>query len=287
MEEIFPRAMLMRNEQVLLEYRPKLIAWLVGGIIWFVISFMITIIIAGVSYNISVAILLFNPFGPFWPLLYLLFKYIECLNIFYAITDKRVIILKGTFSKSLIDAGLDRIQNTFVQLGVIDKLLGAGSIKFATAGTLGTEITWEKVPNPMEIQPKILEIMEQRNEQIRGPRTHIENLNVLVTDRSRGIPLPGDSGQLPGITGQSKKRIDINSLRRLPSTSQSSGSEVNVDSQLTACTTNIKCPVDGKIIHSGELAFKCPVCGAFYHPSCVKQHLRISNNCLICRKKLI
>jgi uncharacterized membrane protein YdbT with pleckstrin-like domain len=83
----------------------------------------------------------------------------------YLITDQRVIIQSGAIGKDTRFIDLDKIQETQVKVGFIDRRFGTGSILILTAGQVamgnigGDTVSWEFGPLP-KVTPGISVIRE-------------------------------------------------------------------------------------------------------------------------------
>lgn len=72
--------------------------------------FMIPVMLLGISATIS----------P-------LYRLLEFKNVYYVITDKRVLIQNGLIGRDFQIIDFDKIQSAEVRVGILDKLLGGGS----------------------------------------------------------------------------------------------------------------------------------------------------------------
>ena len=70
-------------------------------------------------------------FGPF------LFQLLRYRNTEYMITDKRIITQTGAIGLDTRFVDFEKVQEVYVQIGVIDKLFGTGSLYAMTAGFSG------------------------------------------------------------------------------------------------------------------------------------------------------
>jgi uncharacterized membrane protein YdbT with pleckstrin-like domain len=68
----------------------------------------------------------------------------------YAVTNKRVIIKVGIFSRKTLEMNLSKIESIGVDQGILGKILGYGSIRIT--GTGATKETFYKVGSPMELK---------------------------------------------------------------------------------------------------------------------------------------
>jgi uncharacterized membrane protein YdbT with pleckstrin-like domain len=73
----------------------------------------------------------------------------------YILTDRRLIRQKGVLNVNVFECRLDRLQNTFILRTLVQRVLGIGTIFFATAGTGGIEATWLHIRNPGDVHREI------------------------------------------------------------------------------------------------------------------------------------
>lgn len=78
----------------------------------------------------------------------------------YIVTNKRVIEGSGIIGHSYIDCSLGRIQNTMVNISILGRMLGYGTVRITTASNSKFAIKWENVRDPLGIQRKISEAVE-------------------------------------------------------------------------------------------------------------------------------
>ena len=84
------------------------------------------------------------------------FAFLQWLSRTYVLTDKRVIRIRGVLTIDVFQCSLVRIQNTFLVLTLPQRLLGLGSIVFATAGTGSVEAIWQHIKNPLSIHQQLI-----------------------------------------------------------------------------------------------------------------------------------
>jgi hypothetical protein len=79
----------------------------------------------------------------------------------FIVTDQRLIQIsqKGLFNRSVVDIGLDKIQNINYQInGVQETLLGFGTI---LVQTFVGDLVMDNIHHPQEVQEKIVKIIKQ------------------------------------------------------------------------------------------------------------------------------
>jgi len=84
----------------------------------------------------------------------------------YVLTNRRVMRIRGVFNVDIFECPLVKIQNTFVTLSIVQRVLRLGSVHFATAGTGQVEASWQHVGRPLEVHQKVRETI--RRAQNRG-----------------------------------------------------------------------------------------------------------------------
>lgn len=97
-------------------------------------------------------------------LLYFIVKWFKWGSTVYAVTDERIITQKGILNKTYEDIPLGMVANMNVSQSIGKRMLGYGTINFATQsaqGRMGT-IKWEAVPDPLRVRSKVQEVMDTR-----------------------------------------------------------------------------------------------------------------------------
>lgn len=74
----------------------------------------------------------------------------------FAITNKRLIIKVGLISRRTLEMNLSKIESVNVNQGILDRILGAGSIM--VIGTGGTRELFEGIADPMAFRKKFQEV---------------------------------------------------------------------------------------------------------------------------------
>lgn len=78
----------------------------------------------------------------------------------YFLTNHRVIIRKGLFSKKVVYAQYEKIQNVRVSKNIGERMVDIGDIYIDTSGGDQTELVILDIPDPEKIQRMILQGME-------------------------------------------------------------------------------------------------------------------------------
>ncbi len=91
----------------------------------------------------------------------LLWQSLEWFGLIYVLTDRRVIRRSGIVRVSVFEASLRTIQHTSVFQTVRERLLGLGSIGFATAGSDVFDAFWVTVRRPFAVHKVVVEAIER------------------------------------------------------------------------------------------------------------------------------
>jgi membrane protein YdbS with pleckstrin-like domain len=97
-------------------------------------------------------------------LLYFIAKWFRWGSTVYAVTDERIITQRGILNKVYEDIPLGMITNMNVSQTLGKRMLGYGTVYFATQSSQGRKgsIVWEAVPKPLAVRRKIQEVMDVR-----------------------------------------------------------------------------------------------------------------------------
>ena len=91
----------------------------------------------------------------------LAFASLQWLSRFYILTDRRVIRVKGVLRVRVFECALCRIQHTELVLSLPERILGLGTVLFATAGTGVPEAAWAIIARPAEIHEIVIEYVRR------------------------------------------------------------------------------------------------------------------------------
>jgi hypothetical protein len=92
---------------------------------------------------------------------------LQWISRLYVLTDRRIMRIRGVFSIEIFECLLVKIQNTYLTLAWYERLLGLGSIFFATAGTAGIEAAWTNINQPLDVHELVRKAI--RDAQTRWP----------------------------------------------------------------------------------------------------------------------
>ncbi len=92
---------------------------------------------------------------------WLLWQCVEWWGLVYVLTDRRVMRRSGVLRVTVFDAPLRNIQHTSVFQPLRERLLGLGSIGFATAGSDVFDAFWVMIRQPFAVHKVVVETIER------------------------------------------------------------------------------------------------------------------------------
>ena len=169
-----PTEILTTGEQPLYETRPLLWPLLVGPALFCIVGIVIFVIAQQIQLEfirtitgqvplefirmiirwIGIGILLAGLLG-------VLSRWLRWSYTVYAVTNRRILRQTGIIGKSYVDCSLSRVQTLYLQIPILGRIFGFGSIRVATAGGAGIEIQWEGVKQPRNAHRTLNEVIEQ------------------------------------------------------------------------------------------------------------------------------
>lgn len=174
-----PRGMLSSDERMIFESRPSAIKYMVSATAVILIGILALVVYVW-KYLPDPPELpyiqehLDGEYGQYveWAALgifalcfvYFVVRWLRWGSTVYAITDERIIIQRGILNKTYEDIPLGMVTNVSVSQSIGKRMLGYGTIHFATQSSQGRRgaIVWEAVPGPLSVRRKIQEVMDVR-----------------------------------------------------------------------------------------------------------------------------
>lgn len=211
----FSDANLHRDEQIVLDLHPHWVMLAKG-----IAILVVTVLVGGwllwfadlndgalknvVTFVASIAIVA--------SLLYTLQRWVSWISTNFVVTTDRCIYRSGIFAKSGIEIPLDRINTIFFNQGVIDRLIGAGTLTIESASEKGEQV-FNNVRDPVAVQQVLYQQMEDNEnrkfDRVRGPVQQVsvaDELAKLVALHEQGhlsdAEFEAQRTQLLGGSGQ-------------------------------------------------------------------------------------
>ena len=162
------KKVLENKERVIYEGKPKYDAYLLQMII----GSIILGVVLGVAGWFFFKITLWSVFiGILALILGIILGHLYYSKLYYAITDKRIIIQSGIIGTDFKSIDYDQIQNISLDVGIIGVMMHVGTIKIFTGELMGggksvqpkyDEIKF--IPTPYEIMKKLQTNLSKRKE---------------------------------------------------------------------------------------------------------------------------
>jgi uncharacterized membrane protein YdbT with pleckstrin-like domain len=95
----------------------------------------------------------------------LLIGWLRRLSTKYLITTQRLRISRGIVRRHVQETRLERVQNVNYQQGVLDRVLGVGTVDFDTAGTDDAEFRFDWVNGPEDVVRAVDHAVQEAREE--------------------------------------------------------------------------------------------------------------------------
>jgi uncharacterized membrane protein YdbT with pleckstrin-like domain len=156
---------LRQNERELYEGRPSWRALMSFYAIGIGVAVAVVVILGFLADNMGTAIVIAAVIAG----LTLVIGYVRRIGTKYLITTQRLRISRGILRKKVQETRLERVQNVNYQQGVLDRLLGVGTVDFDTAGTDDSEFRFEWVNGPEDVVHAVDHAVEEARGATPGP----------------------------------------------------------------------------------------------------------------------
>ncbi len=190
----------------------------IGMIIWFVISSYFLLALAAMFPSVAAAFFLIWFLISFLPLL---LRIMNWRNTFYALTDQRMLMGSGAFSRKviavtyeraggMIDYATYRITGTYVSQGYLGRMSDYGTVVFITNRG---NVFWKCVRHPLDLRKFIEETVKRAQYE-----EHVKNVAVdAAVNRAAQISVDQQYGILPKTGAQTRIQIPPIEAQPLPS----------------------------------------------------------------------
>ncbi len=91
----------------------------------------------------------------------LLWGVAEWVNRLYVLTDRRLIVRSGVIRLFVFQTSLRNIQHTSIFISLRERLLGLGTIGFATSGSDSFDAWWDYIRRPVETHRVIIDTIHR------------------------------------------------------------------------------------------------------------------------------
>ena len=153
---------LMKDEKILKTLKPSRWAyfwWYSIGVIWLIFGGSPIIIMGVVLMEYSSIALLLIMLGLGIPVLIIVITELVRKGNTYYITDRRTIHEFTFLKRDFSSAAYDKIQDLHITQGIIERIVGIGTIHINTAGSTFIEVRFKGISDPISVKRVIEEIM--------------------------------------------------------------------------------------------------------------------------------
>jgi uncharacterized membrane protein YdbT with pleckstrin-like domain len=133
-----------RGEELILVLRPHWIFVLIDRP-WVMVA---AIAAAGLGFSLGDGVVRFA--SAVIPVAWVLWQLAERASRTFVLTDRRVVMAAGVLRQAVVDAPLGNVRQVSLFRSIPERLLGLGTLGFATAGTGGQDLIWRHIDRPME-----------------------------------------------------------------------------------------------------------------------------------------
>lgn len=205
---MFPRKLLIPGEDVVLELRPHPVA-LALPLVAFVVATALAVWVASKTDGIVVWIV-----WAAWLALILGFdvpRVVGWWTSIFVVTTDRVISREGFIAKRSMEIPLDQVNDVRFDQGIVDRILGAGTLLIQSASTTGTN-SFDHIRRPEDVQRTIFHQGElNRQRTARGTR-HAAEPGAPVSPAAPARPDGPSSGAgpaSPSVTTELERLADL------------------------------------------------------------------------------
>lgn len=118
-------------------------------------------------------------------------------NMFYALTDRRIIVRSGLVGIDYQSVGYKDVQNVNLRVGVFDKLMKVGDLYFVTAAGGGKNVFFD-IENPYEVYKTAQKIVADIQTDIAFPNAYRPQENAGYGTQYTGAQPQGKEGGKQG-----------------------------------------------------------------------------------------
>jgi uncharacterized membrane protein YdbT with pleckstrin-like domain len=156
---------LRSGERELYEGRPSWRALMSFYVLGIGIAVGVLVILGFLADNMSTAVVIAVVIAG----LTLVVGYVRRIGTKYLITTQRLRISRGIVRKKVQETRLERVQNVNYEQGVIDRVLGVGTVDFDTAGSDDAEFKFVWVNGPEQVVHAVDRAVEEARGATPGP----------------------------------------------------------------------------------------------------------------------
>jgi uncharacterized membrane protein YdbT with pleckstrin-like domain len=186
----FPTRLLIDGEELVMDLRPHWIALIMPAVA--TIAALAVMIVLYETFDEDILDNVVGVAGALFLLAYPVRKLVDWLTSHFVVTSDRIIHRRGFIAKYSMEVPLEAINDVRFEQGVIDRVIGAGTLVVQSASEAGRQV-FDHIRKPEEVQKTIYhqgELNQQR--MMRGnaggtSRSAASELERLADLRARGV----------------------------------------------------------------------------------------------------
>jgi uncharacterized membrane protein YdbT with pleckstrin-like domain len=186
----FPTRLLVEGEELVFDLRPHLIALVMPAIA--TVATLAVLIVLYETFDEPVLDMVVGIAGTLFLLAYPVRKVVDWLTSHFVVTSDRIIHRRGFIAKYSMEVPLEAINDVRFEQGVIDRVIGAGTLVVQSASEAGRQV-FDHIRKPEEVQKTIYHQGELNQQRMMrgnaGTTSHsaASELERLADLRARGV----------------------------------------------------------------------------------------------------
>jgi uncharacterized membrane protein YdbT with pleckstrin-like domain len=186
----FPTRLLIDGEELVMDLRPHWIALIMPAVA--TIAALAVMIVLYETFDEDILDNVVGVAGALFLLAYPVRKLVDWLTSHFVVTSDRIIHRRGFIAKYSMEVPLEAINDVRFEQGVIDRIIGAGTLVVQSASEAGRQV-FDHIRKPEEVQKTIYhqgELNQQRMMSGRAsgsPHSSTSELERLADLRARGV----------------------------------------------------------------------------------------------------
>ena len=186
----FPTRLLVEGEELVLDLRPHWIALVMPAIA--TVATLAVMIVLYEAFEDGILDTVVGIAGTLFLLAYPVRKVVDWLTSHFVVTSDRIIHRRGFIAKYSMEVPLEAINDVRFEQGVIDRIIGAGTLVVQSASEAGRQI-FDHIRKPEDVQKTIYhqgELNQQRmlaGRRGTGSPSSTSELERLADLRARGV----------------------------------------------------------------------------------------------------
>jgi uncharacterized membrane protein YdbT with pleckstrin-like domain len=186
----FPTRLLIDGEELVMDLRPHWIALIMPAVA--TIAALAVMIVLYETFDEDILDNVVGVAGALFLLAYPVRKLVDWLTSHFVVTSDRIIHRRGFIAKYSMEVPLEAINDVRFEQGVIDRVIGAGTLVVQSASEAGRQV-FDHIRKPEEVQKTIYhqgELNQQRMMRGNGGGTShsaASELERLADLRARGV----------------------------------------------------------------------------------------------------